>query len=159
MRERQTVRVLLFDPDGRILMIKGRLPSDPDAEAFWFTVGGGIEPGETLAAAAVREVREESGMTVTDLGPVVWRRSAVMPGLDGQPMLFRERYVVARCAGGEPSRDGWDEDERTYCVDLRWWTLAEIAAFDAPMFPERFVELLPEVALGRYPSEPVDITT
>ncbi|HWF00265.1 MAG TPA: hypothetical protein VG248_10755 [Caulobacteraceae bacterium] len=31
MRTRRTARVLLLDPDDRILLLKGRLPSDPQA--------------------------------------------------------------------------------------------------------------------------------
>ena len=56
-RERPTARVLLLDPDDRILLMKGRLPSNPDAPGVWFTIGGGIEPGESLyeAAAALCE--------------------------------------------------------------------------------------------------------
>jgi len=55
MRERLTARVLLFDEDGRILLLKGRLPNRPKHTSSWFTVGGGVEPGETLYAAALRE--------------------------------------------------------------------------------------------------------
>jgi len=48
MRERFTARVLLLDPNDRILLMNGRLPGDPDAPQVWFTIGGGVEPGETL---------------------------------------------------------------------------------------------------------------
>jgi len=30
----------------------------------WLTIGGGLEPGETLAEAAAREMREEAGIVV-----------------------------------------------------------------------------------------------
>ena len=44
---RPTARVLLLDREDRILLLKGRLPGNPLAEGSWFTVGGGLEPGET----------------------------------------------------------------------------------------------------------------
>ena len=46
MRERPTARVLLFDPQGRILLMKGRMPNDPPTTSAWHTPGGGLEPGE-----------------------------------------------------------------------------------------------------------------
>jgi 8-oxo-dGTP pyrophosphatase MutT (NUDIX family) len=157
MRERITARVLLFDPDGRILLMKGRLPSRPDAPGAWFTVGGGVEPGESIIEAAAREVHEETGIGTVDLGPVVWRRESVLALAEGD-VLFKESYLIGRCAGGEPRRDGWNELERRLVDDIRWWTFDEILATDEPIYPERFAELLGEIVAGRHPTSPCTIT-
>jgi len=42
--------------------MKGHLPSNPGAQGFWFTIGGGIEAGESVYEAAAREVLEETGI-------------------------------------------------------------------------------------------------
>ena len=58
-----------------MLLFQGYDPAEP-GHAFWFTIGGGLEPGESLAAGAVRELREETGMRLLPqhlVGPV-WRR-------------------------------------------------------------------------------------
>ncbi|HEX5376962.1 MAG TPA: NUDIX domain-containing protein [Phenylobacterium sp.] len=158
MRERITVRVLLFDPDGRILLMKGRLPDRRDAPGAWFTVGGGAEPGETLEACALREVAEETGFTEIELGPVVWSRESVGTLVTGETVVLKETYVVARCGGAEPVRDGWEDYEHDLVDDIRWWTLEDLAACVEPIYPERFLELLPDVAAGRFPDEPLEIT-
>jgi len=44
----------------------------------WSTVGGGVEPGESPAEAAKREVREETGLEI-EVGPV--RAAVGGPGL------------------------------------------------------------------------------
>ena len=158
MRERITVRVLLFDPDGRILLMKGRLPSRPDAPGAWFTVGGGAEPGESLEACARREIAEETGFVEVALGPVVWRREGPDALVEGEPAVFKESYFVAHCAGGEPSRAGWMAHEHELIDAVRWWTVAEVLASNEPIYPERLAELLPGIAAGRYPDEVVEIT-
>lgn len=156
IRERPTARVLLFDPEGRILLMRGRM--NRAAPSFWFTVGGGIDPGETLLEAVVREVREETGFEVADVGPVVWLREGLLETADDGPLLFKESYVVARCGGGEPSRTGWQALEQELCDDLRWWTFEEIRTTEETLFPEGFADLLPDILEGRYPEAPLVIT-
>jgi 8-oxo-dGTP diphosphatase len=135
MRERATARVLLLDPQGRILLMKGRLPSDPDAPGAWFTVGGGVEPGEDLATAARREIQEETGWTPLEVGPVLWRNEQVFKDRKGRPILIREAFMVATCAGGEPSREGWVALEQEFVDDIRWWTLEDLRASPEPVYP------------------------
>lgn len=151
---RPTARVLLLGPDDRILMMKGRLTAAPDAPAYWFTVGGGIEPGESLGEAALREIAEETGFLDTALGPIAATREAVVDLGPGGLLRVQESYVVARCAGGEPSRDGWQDLERALVDDIRWWSLEEIAASAEVFFPPGLTDLLAEVLAGRPPCPP-----
>jgi len=142
MRERLTARVLLFDPQGRILLMKGRLPSDPAAPGAWFTLGGGVEAGETVAQAAAREIVEETGFEDAIIGEVAWRGEQTLHDRKKRPVLFKESYFLARCGGGEPSRAGWQALEREFVDDMRWWTLEELAACAEPVFPPGLAEML-----------------
>jgi 8-oxo-dGTP pyrophosphatase MutT (NUDIX family) len=145
MRERLTARVLLLDPQGRILLMKGRLPSDPTAPGAWFTVGGGVEPGETLGDAALREIREETGFQDASVGPVLWEGEQIHHDRKGRPVRVLERFMVARCAGGEPGREGWQALELEFVDDIRWWTQAELSACAEPVFPSDLAERLAEI--------------
>ncbi|WP_353649169.1 NUDIX domain-containing protein [Nakamurella sp. A5-74] len=61
--DRQTARVIPVSPRGRVLLLSGHDPTHPGTP-FWFTIGGGIEAGETARAAAQRELWEETGIDV-----------------------------------------------------------------------------------------------
>ena len=154
MRDRPTARVLLLDPEDRILLMKARLPSHPEGPSFWFPVGGGGEPGETALQAADREIIEETGLTDAALGQVVWYREVIMDG-DPEPWLFQEHYIVARTAGGALSRAGWLAHEHALTDELRWWTLEALRLTDETVFPETIAELLAQVLAGAAPSEPL----
>lgn len=150
--ERPTARVLLLDRADRILLLKGRLPGAPKGPGSWFTVGGGVEAGETFVQAAAREIREETGIADAVLGPVVWVREGVMRM--PEPMLFKECYIVARCEGAEPTREGWNALERDLIDDIRWWTLGELVMTTDRVFPPGLARRLPPILAGQFPAEP-----
>jgi 8-oxo-dGTP diphosphatase len=60
---------VLRSPDGRVLLAERK--AGKDAAGFWELPGGQIDPGETAADAAARELLEEVGVRALELAP--WR--------------------------------------------------------------------------------------
>ena len=48
-----------------LMLLRNKKPDDPN-EGKWIGVGGKLEPGESPADCARREIREETGLTMTD---------------------------------------------------------------------------------------------
>ena len=59
---------MITDPEGRVL-VQDRLPKPGNAWCGLTFPGGHVEPGETVVASVIREVREETGLTITDVVP------------------------------------------------------------------------------------------
>ncbi|MEO7026973.1 MAG: NUDIX domain-containing protein [Caulobacteraceae bacterium] len=138
-RTRVTARVLLLDPAGRILLMYGRLPGAP--AGAWFTIGGGVEPGESPREAAAREIVEETGFTDFVLGPCLWTGALDIHDRLG-PLRVTEYFFAARAPAAEPSRSGWLDIEHELVDAIRWWTLADLARCPDPVFPPDLVDRL-----------------
>lgn len=99
---------LTYDDDGRLLLVRRR--NDP-GRGRWSVPGGRVEQGESDAEALVREMHEETGLTVVP-GDLVGR-------------VRRGPFLIAdyRCTvtGGE-LRAGDD------ALDARWCAAADLAA-------------------------------
>ncbi|GAA3047228.1 NUDIX hydrolase [Streptomyces glomeratus] len=76
--------VLLFDEQDRVLLV------DPTYKAGWEFPGGVVEPGEAPARAGIREVAEETGITLEEVPRllVVDWECPVPPGYGGLRLLF-----------------------------------------------------------------------
>ncbi|HEX7353481.1 MAG TPA: NUDIX domain-containing protein [Mycobacteriales bacterium] len=139
---RSVVRVLLFDPDDRLLLARLNLVPGPT----WTPVGGGIDPGEDLVTAVRREVAEETGCTAFELGREVWRVRYCWLGGNGVRYDSRERHFVARCRPFEPVDGGRTDLERRLGMITQWWTAADLAAAnlrsEPPDLAARVAELL-----------------
>ena len=59
---------MITDLEGRVL-VQDRLPKASNAWSGLTFPGGHMEPGETVIASVIREVREETGLTITDVVP------------------------------------------------------------------------------------------
>lgn len=143
MRARPAARVLVIDPDGRVLLFKFVFERGALAGTqFWATPGGGVDEGETFEQAAVRELAEETGLTISHPGPQVARREAVFRSPDGQTIKADERFFLVKASEAALSRDGWTSLEREVMVEHRWWSLDEIRMTSEQIWPENLADLI-----------------
>ncbi|HEY2544096.1 MAG TPA: NUDIX domain-containing protein [Gaiellaceae bacterium] len=109
----RTREVIIFVRRGDELLVVHR---SPENGAYWHSIAGGVEEGESDADAAVRELREETGLDTTV-------ESLARPfDYDG---MHVEAYVADAPAGWEPTLD-WEHDEYRWCtraeaVELLFW--------------------------------------
>ena len=146
LRTRASSRLLVLDSEGRLLLFRFTHQEGALAgRSFWATPGGGIDPDETFEAAAVRELFEETGLRVDDIGADVARRNFVMQMPDGEHLISDERFFVVRTNGDAVSREHWTELEHKVMAEHRWWTRAELVATREVVFPENLPEMLAQL--------------
>lgn len=113
----------LVERNGKILMV--RRAKEPD-RGKWGFPGGLVEVGETVAAAALRELAEETGLAGEAAG-VVDVFEVITPDSDGR---IRYHFVLSvvrcMCPEGEPVAAS-DADA------VGWFTLAEIEGGTLPV--------------------------
>ena len=84
--------------DGRVLIVRrGR----PPAHGLYTLPGGGVELGETLEGAIIREVREETGLAIAPLALVGFREAIARDAAGRVERHFVILPFAARWIGGE----------------------------------------------------------
>ncbi len=146
--ERRAARVLLVDHDGRILLQQCCDPAAPTAGSWWNTTGGGLDEGETARQAAVRELREETGLRVdaADVGEVVHRRITEF-SFGGADYRQSEDYFLLRTAAFPAVPTAHSDVEMVAVLGTRWWSRDELRATRERVYPEELVEILDRVAV------------
>lgn len=139
--DRTAGRVLLVDEFGAVLLFRGRDVTRPDLAPWWFTPGGGADPGESTADAARRELREETGLAVGGLGPVVHSRRTEF-AFEGVAIRQHEEFFLVRTTRFVPVADGWNDTERRSLLGHRWWSLDDLGGAGETVYPEGLAELL-----------------
>ena len=148
MRERPSSRLLVIDPLQRILLFRFEHKQGPLAgQQFWATPGGALDPGESYAQAACRELLEETGLLVDDPGPEVSQRIATFQMPDGDMVRADERFFLVRVSALEISTERWTDLEREVMAVHHWWTVAELRSTTEQVWPEDLTELLVRIGV------------
>ena len=150
VRQRRAARIILVDESGLALLFRGGDPARPEAGTWWFPPGGAIEPGESAADSARRELREETGLDAQDVGRIVLQRQIAFE-FERVHYCQEEAYFLVRCAHFDISDSGWTEGERRVVQEHRWWSVDELRATTDTVYPEGLEALLETLAV----SEPI----
>ncbi len=127
MRDRRPevgIAAIVRDGQGRVLLVKRGQAPYPHAWAF---PGGHLEWGESVAAGAVREVAEETGLAVGALGPLFVGELRPSASAGGPDRHFVIVDLACEWSGAGHLAAGSD------AADVAWMTQGEVAA--VPLAP------------------------
>ena len=152
MRTRPSARILLLDQFECVLLFKFVHSSGALAgRSYWATPGGAVEEGETFEQAALRELKEETGLSQHQMTGEVGRRSFELQLVDGEIVWADERFFAVRADRGAISDKGWSINEREVMADHHWWSVEELQQTSDIIFPEALLDLLKEVGVSQIP--------
>jgi 8-oxo-dGTP diphosphatase len=135
---RAAVSAVIFRGDAVLLVQRAGGPW----RGLWSLPGGHIEPGETARAAAVREVREETGLSVEILGLV-----------DVHDVILRDahealsaHYMLAVFYGCSPSGEPVAASD---CCDARFVRVTEFDGYELTEGARRLIDVAADLCAGR----------
>jgi 8-oxo-dGTP pyrophosphatase MutT (NUDIX family) len=99
---------------------------------------------------AIRELFEETGLRVADVGEPVWSVSGESRFSDGHVQTTYAEFFAVHTQSFEPVDHNWMPDEFSVIHDVRWWQLDDIRVKEEPFGPLNLVDLASGVLTGRH---------
>jgi len=148
---RLSARLLVVDEAGRVLLLRAVDPVTPEPAEWWEVPGGGVESAEDSIGAALREVAEETGLSVprSAVGEGSWSLEVTFQWL-GRRHWARNIVHVARVANVAapdayaPPRH--TSDEAMSFLERAWLPIDDLRGVRT--FPDGVVTAAPRLLAG-----------
>jgi 8-oxo-dGTP pyrophosphatase MutT (NUDIX family) len=155
---RNVVRLVVLDSRERVLLVQARDRSNPAFGTCWELPGGGVEPRESLAEAAIRELREETGLVISSVPAPMWERDVIYTYREVRRQ-HHERICVVRLESEASAietsgRIGFELED---LGEVRWWSLTELCASTELFYPKSLPTVLPSLLAGERVEEALEI--
>lgn len=126
-----------LEHQGRVLLVRHQKGN----RTYWLVPGGGVEYGESVQQAAIREMEEETGLRV-EMGDLVLVAETLAPDLSRHVvhLIFR-----GRTSGGieKLGQEPIGEDGQQRLAELKWVPFEELSSLVLhPPIADRLVEAL-----------------
>lgn len=147
-------RVLLLDRHDRVLLIHARDPDQPDHH-WWELPGGGQDPGETLEDTAIREVTEETGIQLNDVGPYLWIRESRFHYRNRDHHRIDHIYLGRAADTTSRVATAPSENEKLGLIEHRWFRPDQLTTCPDKLIPPALPTLLHDLLTHGTPAQPV----
>lgn len=152
--DRRGARGIVLDEHDHVLFI-GR-SATAERPASWLLPGGGIDPGETMAEAVIRELFEETGLLLTPedlVGPVA--RQLYLGVREDRPWVQENHFFLTRAERFAPRICGGDAYEQD--SEFQWVAAGDLADAEGLLRPRALHALVRRLVGGEVPASPVEL--
>ena len=129
VKHRETARIFVQNSRGELLFMNTHWDPGTGLPPRWLTPGGGIDPGESILEAAVRELWEETGNHVHPeaLGELELSLPFKMTWANGQYETgIAHFYRLTVSDDFQLDKANWTRDEHRDVIEWRWWNIQQL---------------------------------